>query len=678
MRTFLLFNNLFLAFAVLASTTHPVTGTAAKVVTHHDSAKAALPRLTVKLNAATNATVLFKAENGKQVTTAPSAGRKIPHLILNRNGVLTPGSERTLLLSLEHLTVPPSGLYVRLIVETQHSDPDLGRKNTNKLRLWEETRFVPYSPESQQSIPVNFELTFQGLQKRLKRSIGTPTDYYGYRITLLDSQGKTLQEIDEEYAFLMENQWRVALPMVLEDSPGAAPNELVIYYYDMIPFQADLRDPETQIARQNVGRYIQTELIPAMVDAFKTQTNLWGFPWYAEWTNYRTGEGNKTLSVALGDHGTWFHGAAPSIGHALISIRVDGSFREYSNLTDGILSAFHHELFHNQQRNINMHFGGTGNVAGMDNAWQMFTEGTAVLASLVGQPSVQFEPAMQMRAYLKRANTFLGSDGDYLGDLNRSYQNIPYDAAIYWRFLYEQCGGMKNGKEDPATGMQVIRHALEVLYKGEVVDINSSTEVIGSLPRVLDIALQGTPTCAFHTYEDSLIHFARAIYLLRLEDGRCSTSNDSSPCGFYDPNQLYTMPPAEGYSIETGSTTQINGLVPTSYGIDLIEVELDPSAKGRNLKLILKGISDPENDFNVEVWKINKQKNGVVTERYSGSMEGPQSMRTENGSLTMEVGDLSLNDFNSLGLIITRTDPFESQARSGRYLIQLLVKCLEG
>lgn len=674
MRTLLLLNHLFLTFAVLASTSNPVTQTSGKAVTHNGSPDAVLPGVAVTLKSAANTTILFKAENGKQVTTSPSQGRRIPHLVLNRNGALTPSFERTLLLSLEHLTVPPSGLFVRLIIETQHSDPDLGRKDTNKIRLWEETRFVPYSPESQQSTLVNFDITFQGLQKRLKKSIGTPTDYYSYRITILDSQGKTLQEIDEEYAFLMENQWRVALPKVLEDLPGAAPNELVIYYYDMIPFQADLRDPETQIPRQDVGRYIQSELIPAMVEAFKTQTDLWDFPWYADWTNYRADEGRKTLSVALGDHSTWFHGAAPSIGHALISIRVDGSFREYSNLTDGILSVFHHELFHNQQRNINLHFGGTGNVAGQDDAWQLFTEGTAVLASLVGQPTVQYEPAMQMRAYLKRANTFIGSDGDYIGDLNRSYQNVPYDFAIYWRFLYERCGGLQNGTEDPATGMKVIRHTLEVLYKGEVVDINSSTKVIRSLPRVLDMALQATPTCPFHTYEESLIDFARAIYLLRLEDGRCSTSNDSSSCGFYDPDQLYMTPPAEGYLIQTGSTTQINGSIPASYGIDLIEVKLDPLVNGRKLKLIFKGISDPENNFNVEVWKIKKQQNGVEAEGYSSKIGKPPSMRTENGSLTMEISNLRVNDFNSLGLIITRTDPFESRAPAGRYLMQLIVE----
>jgi hypothetical protein len=362
------------------------------------------------------------------------------------------------------------------------------------------------------------------------------------------------------------------------------------------------------------------------------------------------------------------------MGHALISIRVDGSFREYSNITDGILSVFHHELFHNQQRNISLHFGEKGNIAGKDDAWKLFTEGTATLASFVGQPAVQFEPAMQMRTYLKRANTFIGSEGSFIGELNKSYQEIPYHFAIYWRFLYESCGGLKNGIEDPATGMQVIRHTLEALYKGEVVNVSSSTDVTDALPRILDIALKTTPSCAFRTYDESLIHFARAIYLLRLEDGRCPSPNYSTYCGFYDPYRLYQTPRAEDYLIQADSTTQINGSIPASYGIDLIEIQLDPSAEGKALKLKFKSISDPENEFNVEVWEIKELQNEDEAEHYAVQTEKPNSMRTENGSLTMEIGNLSVNDFNSLGLIITRMDSHETREESGRYLLQALVE----
>jgi hypothetical protein len=674
MRPIVLLNNLFLILAILGRTDNAKLVTSAKAMSQSGYADPALSGLTVTLKAATNATILFKAKNGKEVSTSTSQGRKIPHLVLNRSGVLTPSFERTLLLSIANLVVPKSGLYAHLIIETQHNDPDLGRKKANKFQLWEEIKFIPYSAEKQQLVSVDFNIAFQGFLNGQKKSIRTPTDYYGYRLTLADPQGNILREISEEYAFLMENQWRVPLPKVLEASPDAAPNELLIYYCDMIPFQADLRDPDTQIPRQDVGRYIQTELMPAMVDAFKTQTNLWGFPWYAEWSNYRTDEDPKTLSVALGEYSTWFHGSAPSIGHALISIRVDGGFREYSNLTDGILSVFHHELFHNQQRNISFHFAGKGNIAGKDEAWKLFTEGTAALASFVGQPKVQFESTSRMRTYLNRANAFIGSEGHFSGDLNRSYQEVPYHLAIYWRFLYESCGGIKDGLEDPATGMKVIRHMFETLYKGEIVNVNSSNDVTAGLPRILDVALQATPTCAFHTYDESLIHFARAIYLLRLEDGRCSTSDHSNYCGFYDPQKLYQTPPAEDYMIQTGATTQINGSISASYGIDLIELELNPSAEGKTLKVIFKNISDPENEFNVELWKVKTLQSEAEPESYSAQRGEPKSTRTENGTLTVEIDNLSVNDFNGLGLIITRTDSFDNKEANGRYFIQAIVE----
>jgi hypothetical protein len=674
MRTIFLVSSFFLIIAILASSGQTTLATTAKALPEKGDVGKRTSNLTVTLKAANNATILFRAANGKEVAASASPARKIPHLVLTRNGVLTPNFERTLLFSLGNLEVPTSGLYARLIIETQHADPDLGRKKSRKIQLWKETKFIPYSPEAQQLASVNFHVVFQGFLKSLQKSIQTPTDYYSYQIILLNAHDDILQELSEEYAFLMENQWRVPLPKVLEASPGAAPNELLIYYYDMVPFQSDLRDPDTQIPRQDVGRYIQTELMPAMVDAFETQTNLWKLPWYEEWSNYRTDEDPKILSVALGTYDTWFHGSAPSIGHALISIRVDGSFREYPNITDGIMSAFHHELFHNQQRNISLHFGNEGNIAGKDKAWELFTEGTAALASFVGQPTVQFEPSTRMRTYLKRANSFIGSDSGFVGDLNKSYQEVPYEFAIYWRFLYESCGGIKNGIEDPATGMKVIRHALETLYKGEVVNMNSSTEVTAALPRILDAALQATPDCAFHTYDESLTHFARAIYLLRLEDGRCSPSGHSTYCGFYDPYRLYQTPHAEAYQIYADSTTQMNGSIATNYGIDLIELGVDPSVEGKTLKLIFRNISATDNKFNVELWKIKTLQNGSEPESYRAQTGKPKSMRTKNGALTMEISNLSLNDFNGLGLIITRTDSFENTESSGKYLIQVLVQ----
>ena len=408
-----------------------------------------------------------------------------------------------------------------LEIETEHGDPDLGRDSQARIRVWDEKRFISSPADPQASQSVDFTVTFQRLFEHQEKAIHTPTDYFRYQVNLSDAKGKLLRTFEQPYAFLLENQWQVPLPKVLEATPGAAPQELVLYFYDMVPFQSSFRDPESRIPRQDVERYIQTELIPAMVEAFQVQTDVWDMPWYEEWTNSRSEEDPKTLSVALNEYGTWFHGAAPSLGHAMISIRVDGSFGEYASITDGIMSVFHHELFHNQQRNISLHFGAKGNISGEDRAWELFSEGTAVLASLVGQPSVQMASSTLPRSYLKRANAFIGSDGVFPGGLNMSYTEIPYHTALYWRYLYEQCGGITDGQENPAAGMQIIRQVLETMYSGEIADINSSTSAVQVFPRILDVALYRTPTCPFHSYEESLVHFMRAIYQLRRADGRC-------------------------------------------------------------------------------------------------------------------------------------------------------------
>jgi hypothetical protein len=626
----------------------------------------------VNLNAATGKNIVFKPQEAEH--RDKSTSDEIPHLVLYRNGVLTSAPERTLTVSLGNLVVPPSGLLVQLAIETQHGDPDFDRTSNIKIRVWEEVRFIPYDALTRQEADVQFDITFSAVTKLRHKTIKTPTDYYRYRIALSDTLGNELHTYVEDYAFLLENQWRVPLPRVLETTPGAAPDELLVYYYDMIPFQSNLKDPDSQIPRQAVDRYIQTELIPAMVEAFQRQSDIWGFPWYAEWHNFRGDEDPKTLSVALSERETWFHGEAPALGHSMISIRVDGTAGDYDSLMDGLMSTFHHELFHNQQRNMSLHFGSNEHIAGQEEAWKLFSEGTAVLASSVGQPSVQFEPTLQLRSYLERANAFLGSEGTIGGGLNKSYKDIPYHMALHWRFLYENCGGINSKGEDPATGMRVIRQALETLYKGEIVQINSSTDVAKAFPLILDHALKSTPSCAFHSYQESLIHFARAIYLLRLEGGRCQGPMQRSSCGFVDPQSLYERPAVESYSIPADNATQINGSIPSSYGIDLIELELDPALEGKTLKLNLISKGNPTLSFHMQVLKTKTIRQEGETESRSVQIGEPISMDMHNGSLNVEIENLSRADFDGLGLIITRMDPYEDREPIGAYSIEVVVQ----
>lgn len=625
--------------------------------------------LMVNLEAPIGRTILFSTEDHDDENNTEPHNREIPHLVLNRNGVLTPGYERTLVVTVPNLAVPPTGMYVQLTIETQHGDPDLGGGNEHVMQVWKETNFVPYLALTQQGVSINFTITFDRFTKLQDRIILTPTDYYRYRVVAFDPEGDVLLETSEDYAFLMENQWRVPLPGVNEISPNAAPDELIVYFYDMIPFQAHSIDPLTQILRQEVERYIQTELVPAMVEAFRVQTDIWGFPWYSEWFNYRQDENPKTLSVALGEYKVWFHGKAPSLGHSMISIRVDGSVGEYESFTDGIMSVFHHELFHNHQRNISLHFGSQGSLAGMDEAWMVFSEGTAVLASSVGQPKVQFEQTNGARSYLKRANAFIGSEGTISGGLNKSYERIPYQTAVYWRFLYEKCGGLKDGRENPAEGMKVIRLALETLYKGEIVNINSSTDVPGALPRIMDHALANTPSCPFRNYEESLKNFARSIYMLRLENGRCTGTRRSHQCAFYDPSGLYPTPPVEGTVLLVETEISVNGNIPASFGMDFMEIMTGASRDARSVTIIFERASGSLSDFNIEVMVIKNPESDV--ENSKGFFEAT-SFKTTNGQTMINVNEI--NEFDYLALIITRLDSHERSEPLGNYRIHFLLE----
>jgi hypothetical protein len=245
--------------------------------------------------------------------------------------------------------------------------------------------------------------------------------------------------------------------------------------------------------------------------------------------------------------------------------------------------------------------------------------------------------------------------------------------ALYWRFLYESCGGIPNGAENPSAGMRIIRTVLETLYSGTVVNINASADVAQFMPGILDAALQATPGCKFQTYEESLAGFARAIYFLRLEDGRCQSLENAANCGFFDPYKLYNTPRAEEYVMKAGSATLINGTIPSSYGVDLLEFEWDPAAQGRSVKIVVDSISDPEHEFSVELWKIAALDEDGQPRSLSATGQ-PERARTENGSITLEIHATDMDDFSGLGLVITRTDPYEKPEVTGHYTVRLVAE----
>jgi len=249
----------------------------------------------------------------------------------------------------------------------------------------------------------------------------------------------------------------------------------------------------------------------------------------------------------------------------------------------------------------------------------------------------------------------------------------PYDAVAYWRFLYEHCGGMSNHVEDPAAGMQVIRQALNVLYAGDVVDIGASTDLVETMPAIMTQALEDSP-CPFRTYEESLQAFARAVSALRLEGGRCTEPRFPTGCGFYDPHELYDDPPYSTilYSGEAITYTRLSqpypAGIPSSFGIDFVDVALDPSLDGQSLTLEFHSAREGEAEFAVQIWSLMLPRDGSRPRPAS-----PVVLMTKNSDehLAYVIPAINTAECNRLGLVITRIDAKESLDPEGAYTVVL-------
>lgn len=625
----------------------------------------------VEVLAGTGLTIPFSEQKRQANGDRPAEMKSIPHLVLFRNGELTGAAERTLFITINDLPVSPGGLALNVLLETQDGDPDRDGEVSSRIVAWQAERRIEFSPPAGQPAgEAAFEVEFSESISYNGEIIPTPTGYYRLVVSAAQADASELLfTASQEYAFLLERQWIAPL----ESSEG--PRELVVYYCDMVPFQRVNGEAASRLPRAAVPDYVQAELIPRMVAAVDLQTKVWGFSWEG-WVSFSGDRSNHRLEVTLSDGETWYHGRAPERGLSTIAINVNGGDNaEYETLADGLMSTFHHELFHNFQRAIGLSGGKAGTLAGKDAAWQFFSEGMASFVPTVAQQQVQFSQSRQARAYLAKAVEYVGGKG-FAGELNDSYAELnPYNGALYWRFLYEQCSGMADGGENPAVGMGVIRETLRVLYSGEIVDIRNSTDLVGFTPAIMDHVLSSPQAvgCPFRTYTDSLAHFARAIYRLRLEGGRCSAPGIPAGCGFYDPNNLYSQPSVQTYSY-SGTELGISAEdqphpagIRSSFGMDFIEIALGAGTEGQSLTVAFDPDATGEAEFLVQVIPLRTQAGGGFSPQKVFQVSTPEwiSPGAAPGSLTIPAVDLAAYD--RLGLVITRVDARERLDPVGDY-----------
>ena len=560
---------------------------------------ARLGALTVYLHAANGETILFRAQNGNGLDGNPAQDEMIPHLVLKRNGALTEARERTLEVAVSGLDKLPLDAVLTFKIETQHTDPDKKSVGERRIAVWTSELKVGLNskkPNSADKLGVTFPETIQDQNGQM---IPTPTDYYRLVVEMQSRQMSITQQLVQDYAFVLESQWVAPLVELRDSTHGAAPQELVIYYLDMIPYQVSAFSPDKRVSRPAVDTQIK-EVLPGMLNIIRTQTNGWDFPWDKAWTSLRGGRDAERISVALTQAGMWYHGPAPIGANSYISINVNQTeLKTYDNLQDWILGIFSHELFHNQQRNINLQAGGNGDVDGSENVWEFITEGTAVLASSVAYARLGYLPFTADGPYLARANEFIAGpsapDSRQAAELTKI---SPYTAAIYWRFLYEYFGRLQDGKVSSAKGMEVIRRTLITLYSDPFFFQAGPNEVADRFPKLMDTVLSSDPESPFKNYRESWNAFAQAIYRLSLDH---KDTRRSGKYAFFDPYQRYAPPPTEEIKLVSG-TNVLAGSLSGSLGMNFINIRPGAKQQGQAIVLHFANLNSQPVAFHLQVW----------------------------------------------------------------------------
>ncbi len=620
----------------------------------------------IQVRAETGRAILFKQGNDRETNGEGAESQMIPHLVLYANEALADEASRTIQLEISGMQVPAGGGNLAVWVETQHGDPDHNSSEAYRIRVFETSiELENNSQKSQVEQDVRIEHTF--LAKTTTGEV-TPTGYYRVEavFTPAASADMTEQKFSLDFAFLLENQWVAPLVGLQSQASGEGPSELVIYYMDMISFQTSAYRTEARLARTQVRPFVQNVLVPGMVAAIQQQTLEWGFHWSEAWTSFRGGEDAERISVALTQTGLWYHGQAPAGGYATLTINVKQMDLEtYDSLEDWVLTMFSHELFHNQQRSINQEQGGSGVIDGEFEAWEFVTEGTAVVAASVYNPQLGFEPGTADGPYFSRAKKFIAGGQNTGSDLNASFTDIsPYEAAIYWRFLYEQFSGLQNGRENPAAGMAVIFKTLETLYADKNLLAIQLEELPTGLAELMDRVFSELDDSPFTDFRSSLLAFHGAVYGLGSDQPDLQSSTTAA--GFYDPQDR--LPGPEAASILADSSAQVLAdWIRGGFGVDYIEIETVGIFQENGFTIQITNTDDGEAVFAVQLLVVKEQASGdgqVSINRLVelGEIQAGQQLTGELSASPDEAGMIA-------AVVVSRVDGNESTHTSGSYQI---------
>jgi hypothetical protein len=550
----------------------------------------------------------------------------LPLLYLHRERKATAAADRRLAVN---LSGPVGGTEIEIELISQHVDVSTGEQHTVARRF-----LLPSRPCTQDDpCTVRWALDARTML----------SDFY------------TLQIKDDTGHLLWENPRPDQPDFVILDTWDVSLGEYAVrvYYATLFPFARGQADVDNRLAPGAVVDFIEHRFVPIILETWHTQFRTWGFgPIDPAWDRDKVveifitdppfalfgGTGTYTISVYEDD--------SPYPERRLWWFSSNNSFRDYDSLENGYRAVFSHEFFHLVQWNAILSAGCS------TRRWaNVFIEAQGKFAPTVQYPELELLGDHLIgahSAYHRVARRFLELR------LNTSYEILEaegtylYDAALYWRFLYEQFGDMG-----------IIRAALEEMACG------TEPDIVTSLDDVMDATLARFEG-PYQTFEESLTAFAQANYALRLENGRCSTAQPSG-CGgrYYDPDHLYTdYPSLEAELFHNGDVLTYRGTIPSSFGTDFLEVRLGRALHGQPLSITLQSEGAK---FSVQLWKLQdgEKKPHAVTPY-------PEPIEETSGNLyTHYIPHMDTTQVDRLAFIVTRLDPAERADPAGSYYLTL-------
>jgi hypothetical protein len=553
----------------------------------------------------------------------------LPLLYLHRQRQATGALERTLTLQISGL---PAGSELQLEAVSQHVDVSTGKPHTMSALVVTPDR--PCTTEHPCSI-----------SWALDRE--TPSDLYYLRVK--GRYGRTLWENapTDRPAFAALDTWDV--PVRTDRTPHYT---VRVIYGTLFPFARGKNDLPDRLAPAQVTDFIAGTFVPIIRETWHTQAEEWGWgePLHPEWDTdgilevvvtdppFALLDGTGTYTRLSGSDGR------PYPHRRIWWFSSSNSFQAYDSLKDGYKAMFAHEFFHTMQWNVLLLAGSPTDL------WISWLEAQAAFAPTVQYPGLELRRdhlALEGSAYTSVANRFLERD------LNASFSDLErdrgkkYDGALYWRFLYEQYGGM-----------DVARAALTEMAR-------QTNSLVGiAMDRALDAALARLDG-PFHSFEESLIAFARANYALRLTNGRCA-SPDLATCGglYYDPQAMYASPSQVAQVSFDGSKTTYYGAIPSSIGVDYLEVRLARNVHNRPLMIRLRR-ENRLSRFHVQVWKVGPGLSGLR----AVDLQPRLAWQEPDGTYVYGIPRVQTLEYDRVVLIITRLDTYPTGDASGNYRV---------